>query len=112
MAFAGPFNRTGPQGEQGPKGDPGKDGRDGKNGKDGRDGKDGITKIIREGGFGVGGSGGSSEDGTAANPFTSLNVKRVPDGIFHKIKENYENVVTRIQVIEGVLIVDGVNTIL
>ncbi len=50
--------------------------------------------------------------GTSASPFTELNVKRVPISIYHKIKENYENVVSNQQFVDGVLIIDGVNTIL
>lgn len=55
---------------------------------------------------------GSVEDGTISNPYTSLNVKKVDDGIYHKIKNNLESVVTKYQVIDGILVVDGVNTIL
>jgi len=57
MAFAGPFNRTGPigpkgkDGKNGLDGKDGLDGRNGKNGKDGKDGKDGITKVIYSGSF-------------------------------------------------------------
>lgn len=51
-------------------------------------------------------------DGSAASPLKLLNIKKVPAGKFFLVPENNENVVTRIQVIEGVLIVDGVNTIL
>jgi hypothetical protein len=59
-----------------------------------------------------GGSGFTPEDGSKDNPFTTLNVKKVLDSNFHVIKANYENIVTRIQVIDGILIVEGVNTIL
>lgn len=57
--------------------------------------------------------GGSTEpDGSQSNPFVDLNVKRVPINIYHKIKENRQNVVTQTQFIDGVLIIDGVNTVL
>ena len=53
-----------------------------------------------------------TEDGSITNPFTDLNVKKVPTGIYHLIKENRESVVTRTQTVDGVLTIDGVNTIL
>jgi hypothetical protein len=52
------------------------------------------------------------EDGSISNPLTDLNVKRVPINIYHKIKENRQNIVTETQFVDGVLIIDGVNTIL
>lgn len=85
---------------RGPKGDPGKDG------------KDGVKKVVFGETFASGSGSGTTEDGTQTNPFTTLNVKKVPENKFHLIKENHENIVSRIQIIEGVLIVDGVNTIL
>ena len=54
----------------------------------------------------------SNGAGTEADPFTDLNVKRVPINIYHKIKENRQNVVTKTQFVDGVIIIDGVNTIL
>jgi len=54
----------------------------------------------------------SPPDGSISNPFTDLNVKRVPINIYHKIKENRQNVVTQTQFVDGVIIIDGVNTIL
>jgi hypothetical protein len=69
------------------------------------------TQVIQYVGGGGSGSGGNG-NGTESSPYTSLNVKRVRSGIFHRIPEDYENVVTREQVVEGILIVDGVNTIL
>lgn len=55
---------------------------------------------------------GSIEDGSLTNPFTSLNFKQIRSGLYYKINEDLENVVTRIQIIDGILIVDGVNTVL
>jgi hypothetical protein len=51
-------------------------------------------------------------DGTQDNPFVDLNVKRIPINVYHKIKENRQNIVTETQFIDGVLIIDGVNTVL
>lgn len=58
MAFAGPFNRIGPQGPKGKDGRDGIDGKDGKNGRDGKngkDGKDGVTTVVYSGHFASGG---------------------------------------------------------
>ena len=54
----------------------------------------------------------NSGDGSAARPYQSLNVKVVPAGKYHLVKENHESVVTNTQTVTGNLIVDGVNTIL
>lgn len=62
-----------------------------------------------------GGGGGSAStlgDGSESNPFSLLNIKYARAGLFYKIGEDYENVVTNTQTIDGVLITDGVNTIL
>lgn len=56
--------------------------------------------------------GGQSEDGSISNSYTSLNIKHALENKFYLIKSDLESVVTRQQVIEGVLIIDGVNTIL
>lgn len=90
-----------------PKGKQGEPGKPGKQGEPGKNGRSSASAIIASEN-----SGGSAEDGSALNPFTTLNVKRIPENIFHAVKENHENVVSRIQIIEGVFIVNGVNTIL
>jgi hypothetical protein len=93
----------------------GRDGK-GKKGDKGEDGKNTETIVIRGGGFsgsGSGSGGGSNpEDGSAQFPFTGLNFKHVKPDKFYLIKDDLESVVTRSQTIDGILIIDGVNTIL
>lgn len=57
-------------------------------------------------------AGSGTGVGTLSDPYVLLNVKNVPDGKYHLIGENLESVVTENQTVTGVLIVDGVNTIL
>lgn len=121
MALAQFRERTGPQGiqgPQGPQGEPGVDGKDGRDGKrgpkgergeKGEPGKDGISRTVYVGGQGGGGGFGT---GTEDDPFTLLNIKIARENLFYKIGADYENVVTNTQTIDGVLINDGVNTIL
>lgn len=54
-------------------------------------------------------SGGS---GTSADPYTDLNVKIIRSGFYYLIGADLESIVTGIQTIDGVLTVDGENTIL
>lgn len=71
-------------------------------------------------GFSSGGGGDSASinvadvlgDGTQSNPFFLLNIKIVPNNIYHLVKQNFENVVASTQTINGILVVDGVNTVL
>jgi hypothetical protein len=51
-------------------------------------------------------------DGTSLNPMRLANIKRAKTGYYYKIGEDYENVVSGMQIIDGILINDGVNTIL
>ncbi len=72
-----------------------------------------ITFNIFTGNFDfVGSSSVSVEDGSQSNSFTSLNIKNAKNSFFYKIKDDLENVVTRFQKVDGVLIIDGVNTVL
>jgi hypothetical protein len=58
------------------------------------------------------GAGSGSGSGTLLNPFTGLNFKKIAVSKYYLIKEDLENIVTRTQIIDGVLTIDGVNTIL
>jgi hypothetical protein len=56
--------------------------------------------------------GGQIEDGSSLKPYTPLNIKHAQVDKFYLIKEGLESVVTRIQKIDGILVVQGVNTVL
>ena len=73
-----------------------------------------ITFNILTGNFDFVGSSeaGAVEDGTVGLPYTSLNIKRCLENKFYLIKSDLESVVTRQQTIDGILIIDGVNTVL
>ena len=86
-----------PKGDKGDKGQPGKDGRNGSGG--------GWQQTIP----GTGSGGGS---GISSDPFTELNIKIALPTFYYLIKSHLENVVTVSQVVDGVLTIDGVNTIL
>ncbi len=70
--------------------------------------------IVEVSSGGMQGAKGDSDNGTGTelDPYVLLNVKKVAANKFHLIKENLESVVTSSQIIDGVLIVEGVNTIL
>ena len=71
-----------------------------------------FTGTLDRVGAGSSSGGSGVGDGTESNPFILLNVKKVESGMFHKIGANLESVVTRSQQVDGVLIVEGVNTVL
>jgi hypothetical protein len=73
---------------------------------------DGKISQIPSGDTIRGAGSGSLGDGSLLNPFTLLNIKNVRSGFYYKIGSDLESVVTREQTISGILIIDGVNTIL
>ena len=63
--------------------------------------------------FDLGGGGtATAPDGSALNPYIHLNFKKLDAEKHYLIGRNLESIVTRIQTIDGVLVIDGVNTVL